>query len=84
MFSQYFNVCIYDLRGHGLSGGKRAYVESFSEFTDDLEEMISYLTREYEHFFYFTLPLTHHAFQIVTFFLSWIAQISSPSEFEID
>lgn len=47
MFSQYFNICIYDLRGHGMSSGKKAYVEKFDDFTNDLDDVISYLTKEY-------------------------------------
>jgi len=46
-FSQYFNICIYDLRGHGQSSGKRGHVEEFSEFTDDLHEVISFVKTEY-------------------------------------
>lgn len=47
LFSQYFNICIYDLRGHGRSEGKRAYVESFKDFTRDLGEVIGYLKESY-------------------------------------
>lgn len=47
-FAQYFNVCTWDLRGHGLSTGKRGFVENFSSFTDDLGELISYLKSEYK------------------------------------
>ena len=47
LFSQYFNICIYDLRGHGKSEGKRAYVESFGEFTDDLGEVLNFLKETY-------------------------------------
>jgi alpha-beta hydrolase superfamily lysophospholipase len=47
LFSQYFNICIYDLRGHGKSTGKRAYVESFKDFTNDLGEVIDYLKEHY-------------------------------------
>lgn len=46
-FSQYFNICIYDLRGHGLSSGKRAHVNKFSEYTNDLDEVISFIKQEY-------------------------------------
>lgn len=46
-FSQYFNICIWDLRGHGLSSGKRAYVNKFEDFTNDLDEVISFLKQEY-------------------------------------
>ncbi len=47
LFSQYFNICIYDLRGHGKSTGKRAYVDSFSEYNADLGELIEYLKEDY-------------------------------------
>lgn len=46
-FSQYFNICFYDLRGHGKSEGKRGHINKFSQFTSDLEDVISYLQQEY-------------------------------------
>lgn len=33
-----FHVVAYDQRGHGRSGGRRSYVETFDEFVDDLED----------------------------------------------
>ena len=33
LFSQNFNIAIYDVRGHGRSGGTRAYVENFENFS---------------------------------------------------
>lgn len=48
LFAQYFNICTWDLRGHGKSSGKRGYVENFSSFTDDLGELISYLKKEFK------------------------------------
>lgn len=47
LFSQYFNICIYDLRGHGKSTGKRAHVNSFKDYTNDLGEVIDYLKEHY-------------------------------------
>jgi len=47
LFSQNFNIAIYDLRGHGKSGGKRAFVEDFSEFLKDLHSVIGYLKKEF-------------------------------------
>ena len=47
LFSQNFNIAIYDLRGHGRSGGKRAWVEDFSDFSKDLEVVIGYLKKHF-------------------------------------
>lgn len=47
LFSQYFNICFYDLRGHGKSDGKRGYVNKFGQYTSDLEDVISWLKTEY-------------------------------------
>lgn len=47
LFSQNFNIAIYDLRGHGRSGGKRAWVEDFSDFSKDLEVVIEYLKKHF-------------------------------------
>ena len=41
-----FNIFYYDLRGHGKSSGKRAYVEHFEDYVNDLSECIAYLKRE--------------------------------------
>ena len=46
-FSQNFNIAIYDLRGHGRSGGKKAWVEDFSHFSKDLECVIAYLQKHF-------------------------------------
>lgn len=35
-----FDVHAYDMRGHGRSGGHPMFVESFTEFLDDLETML--------------------------------------------
>lgn len=47
LFSQNFNIAIYDLRGHGKSGGKRGYVEDFQYFYQDLQSVIDYLRRDF-------------------------------------
>lgn len=47
-FASDYNIVKYDLRGHGRSGGKRAYVEDFFDFIRDLDEVISYLVKEYK------------------------------------
>lgn len=46
-FSQNFNIAIYDVRGHGRSGGKRAWVENFSDFCKDLDAVIHYLKKDF-------------------------------------
>lgn len=47
LFSQNFNIAIYDVRGHGRSGGKRAYVDDFQEFLKDLQAVIEFLKKDF-------------------------------------
>jgi alpha-beta hydrolase superfamily lysophospholipase len=47
LFSQNFNIAIYDLRGHGRSGGKRGYVQKFDYFSKDLHAIIEHLRNEF-------------------------------------
>ena len=47
LFSQNFNIAIYDLRGHGRSGGKRGWVENFTDFSKDLGFVIQYLQKHF-------------------------------------
>ena len=42
-----FNILLYDLRGHGLSMGRDAYVNRFQDFICDLEQVIYYLKNRY-------------------------------------
>ena len=47
LFGQDFNVFRYDLRGHGRSTGRRAYVEDFSLYMEDLREIVRFLNQKY-------------------------------------
>jgi acylglycerol lipase len=47
LFSANYNIAIYDLRGHGKSGGKRAWVENFNFFLKDLQSVIDYFRKEF-------------------------------------
>lgn len=47
LFAQNFNIAIYDLRGHGRSGGKRAWVEDFNHFFKDLQAVIDFLRNDF-------------------------------------
>jgi alpha-beta hydrolase superfamily lysophospholipase len=47
LFSQNFNIAIYDLRGHGRSGGRRTWVNDFSEYSKDLNCVIEYLVKHF-------------------------------------
>ncbi|MGK0367513.1 MAG: acylglycerol lipase [Thermoproteota archaeon] len=40
------NVFQYDVRGHGRSGGKKAWVANFTDFIEDLSEVISFCNEE--------------------------------------
>jgi len=47
LFSANFNIAIYDLRGHGKSGGRRGWVEDFNHFLSDLGAVIDYLRKDF-------------------------------------
>jgi alpha-beta hydrolase superfamily lysophospholipase len=47
LFSQTFNIALYDLRGHGRSGGPTAYVEDFNYFSKDLQAVLDFLRIEF-------------------------------------
>ena len=47
LFGHEFNIFQYDLRGHGRSRGERAYIDDFSVFTKDLDEIIYFLKKKY-------------------------------------
>lgn len=47
LFSGKFNLLFYDLRGHGLSSGKRVYIENFSDYAKDLQKILIYLQNRY-------------------------------------
>lgn len=48
LLGPYYNLCFFDLRGHGKSFGERAYVENFSDYRKDLAELITHLKNEYQ------------------------------------
>ena len=43
LFSEKYNICQFDLRGHGKSQGKRGHIDDFAGFSHDLNEVISFL-----------------------------------------
>jgi acylglycerol lipase len=47
LFSANFNIAIYDLRGHGRSGGRRGWVDDFNHFLLDLECIIQFLKKDF-------------------------------------
>ncbi len=46
-FAKWFNVLVYDTRGHGKSSGRRAYVKSFFDFSKDLMFVLHFLRDQY-------------------------------------
>lgn len=47
LFGHDFNIFQYDLRGHGRSTGKRAYISDFALYMEDLKEIIRFLEEKY-------------------------------------
>jgi acylglycerol lipase len=47
LFGHDFNIFQYDLRGHGRSSGRRAWVQDFSDYMEDLKEIIRFLEEKY-------------------------------------
>jgi acylglycerol lipase len=47
LFGQYFNIFLYDLRGHGESSGTRGNIEDFDQYRKDLIEITNQLTERY-------------------------------------
>lgn len=47
IFGHDFNIFQYDLRGHGRSTGKKAYIEDFSLYMEDLLEITRFLKEKY-------------------------------------
>ena len=39
-------VAVYDLRGHGLSAGRRGFISRFSDYTDDVEALLGELAQD--------------------------------------
>ncbi len=40
-----WNICAWDLRGHGRSGGKRGHVDHFTDYSDDLSQFLLHLQK---------------------------------------
>ena len=47
LFGHDFNVFQYDLRGHGRSTGKKAWIQDFSLYMEDLREITNFLKEKY-------------------------------------
>ncbi len=47
IFGHDFNIFQYDLRGHGRSTGRRAYVEDFALYMEDLKEIVQFVKEKY-------------------------------------
>ncbi len=52
IMSHTYNICQFDLRGHGRSSGRRCYIDYFDQYVEDLSDVISYLkiTFNMKHF----------------------------------
>lgn len=48
LFGKKYNYLFLDHRGHGMSGGKRATIDYFSRFAEDLREVLSFAIEHYK------------------------------------
>ncbi|MBT3586839.1 MAG: alpha/beta fold hydrolase [Halobacteriovoraceae bacterium] len=48
LFGHHFNILRYDLRGHGRSQGQRGHIDSFTQFIEDLHQIILFLKDRYK------------------------------------
>lgn len=48
LFHDRYNICLFDLRGHGRSEGRRTYIDQFRYFYSDLYDVIGHLQRNYK------------------------------------
>lgn len=47
LFSEFYNILFWDLRGHGKSTGKRAYIDDFNQYSEDQLKVLRFLEDEY-------------------------------------
>lgn len=48
LLGRFYNFCFFDLRGHGESKGRRAYINHFAHYTADLEMVIESTIRDFQ------------------------------------
>ena len=48
VFASSFNTVTYDLRGHGRSEGKSAYIDNFFTYIEDLQEILIHLREKHK------------------------------------
>lgn len=48
LFNDRYNICLFDLRGHGRSEGRRTYIEEFRYFYSDLYDVVNHLQTNYK------------------------------------
>ncbi|MGB0454888.1 MAG: alpha/beta fold hydrolase [Bacteriovoracaceae bacterium] len=47
LFRDRFNICLFDLRGHGRSEGRRTFISNFRDFYNDLYDVLKFLKTSY-------------------------------------
>lgn len=48
LFKEDYNICIYDLRGHGESEGERGNINNFFTYVEDLAAVLEHLKNKYK------------------------------------
>ena len=84
LFGHDFNIFQYDLRGHGRSTGKRAYVSDFALYMNDLQEIVRFLNEKYRMQRYILFGHSMGALIASAFIQNFVDQNLSPERFVIN
>ncbi|MBY0416305.1 MAG: lysophospholipase, partial [Bdellovibrionales bacterium] len=84
LFGHDFNIFQYDLRGHGRSTGKKAYIEDFSLYMEDLREIAAFLKEKYRMNRYILFGHSMGALITCSFIQSYVDESNYPERLVVN